>query len=156
MKTSKEKSQHIAQRTEADKTRAKRKEAAQKIGLKMIATTKNAWADPERRARRLKGITRPSVRPRSIEPLLQPSEQREILRQHSDGDFESSRETVEQICSIASLLDVGSDHGNNDLGGQAAQGLAQLLRAAAVHIEREYKRLYWASGVRYEPSESDA
>jgi hypothetical protein len=38
----------------------------------------------------------------------------------------------------------------------AAQGLAQLLRLASDRIERQYKRIYSACGVTYEPEKSDA
>lgn len=88
--------------------------------------------------------------------LITPEEQREILKQSSYGDAESSRETIEEIRSIASLLELASDHGNDDVGAQAAQGLAQLLGVVSARIEREYRRLYFACGVRYEPSDPDA
>jgi hypothetical protein len=73
----------------------------------------------------------------------------QLLKRLSEADADSSRDTIAEIRAVALLLDLNTGHGWKDLDGTAAIGMAESLRVACGHIEREYTRLYLANGIKF-------
>lgn len=97
-----------------------------------------------------------AVKPRSsnVANFLRPGASRAIAeylrhRPLTQEDAEGAREDLKELEAAIALLDLASDHANEEISGAAALGLSDILDHARSRIEQRYRWIFERAGVSF-------